>query len=157
MNNIETDSKDTGVQSGQMGKVKIIVAHYYGDPLRRIFVAIAVISVLVIPLWGNLLPFGTFFELLSALLLVLLAGLTNPHSPTVAVINTLVSATGALLLEMAAIDFYHSQSFLLFAIRETTAILFLFSLYFAVKTLRAMLLKQVGHLPEQGEFNDLKK
>lgn len=157
MSGTETDSRDTSAQSGQIGKAKMLVAHYYGDPLRRIFVAIAVISVIVIPLWGPLLPFGTFFELLSALLLVLLAGLTNPHSPTVAVINTIVSALGALLLEMAAIDFYHSQSFLLFAIRETTAILFLFSLYFAVKTLRAMLLKQVGHLPEKGEFDDTKK
>lgn len=134
-----------------------LVAHYYGDPVRRIFVAIALISVIVTPLWGNLLPFGTSFELASAIFLIVLAGLTNPHSPIVTVISALVAGIGAFLLEMTAIDFYESQSFLIFIIRETAVILFLFALYFAIKTLRAMLLKQVGQAARKNEFAGTEK
>lgn len=151
MNTQMTPNASSNAQE-QATNAKRSVPHYYGDPLRRLFVAIAVLSVVVIPLWGDLLPFGTFFELGGALFLVILAGLTNPHSPTVAIIDALVAGIGALLLETAAINFFHTQSIILFLVRETGAILFLFALYFAVKTMRAMLLKQVGHQTEQGEF-----
>lgn len=147
-------NEDFGIanQTKLPGKLKKAVPHYYGDYVRKLFVAIAILSVLVIPLWGNLLPFGTFFELGAAVFLVVLAGLTNPHSRTVALINVLVAGAGAFLLEMAAIEFYGSQSFALFLARESATILFLLALYFAVKTMRAMFLKQVGHEAKKDEF-----
>lgn len=133
------------------------VPHYHGDPVRQLFVFIAVLSAVVLPLWGNLLPFGTMFQIVGALILVLLAGLTNPHGTIVAIVDVVFAAAGAFLFEAAAIYFYDVDPMKLFLVREIVAILFLFALYFSVKTLRAMLLGQVGHIAPQGEFEKTKQ
>ncbi|MES2014674.1 MAG: hypothetical protein V4437_02570 [Patescibacteria group bacterium] len=133
------------------------VPHYHGDEIRKLFVTTAVISSLAIPIWGNLLPFGLLVELGGALALVLLAGLTNPHSVFFALLNTAIAGAGTFFLETSAIYYYHSESFMLFAIREVCALLLLFSFYYSVKTLRAMLLRQVGHQAPSGEFDPPEK
>jgi len=80
------------------------IPHYYGDYVRALFLGAAVLSAVVIPVFGNLLPFGTFVQVLSALLLVLLAGLTNPHSRMLILYDTIISGVGVLLLESIAIS-----------------------------------------------------
>lgn len=133
------------------------VPHYHGDAIRKLFVACALLSLFVIPLWGNLLPFGLMFELGTIILLVLFAGLTNPHGKFILALDTLIAGTGAFLLEAAAIDFYGTESIMLFIAREIAAILLLLAFYFSVKTLRALMLGQVGHMARVGEFDESKK
>lgn len=133
------------------------VPHYYGDRIREIFLAIAVLSIVVLPLWDNVLPLSIRTQLLGALLLVFLAGLTNPHSKLIMILNVCVAGIGAFLYETTAIYFYDTDSIILFMIREIAAILFLFALYFGVKSARSMLLGIVGHTTLAGEFDTDKK
>jgi hypothetical protein len=118
--------------------------HYYGDYVRQIFVACAVLMAIALPLWGNLLPsFPVFIEVSAIVVLVALAGLTTPRSKIIMMINAVLAGVGALLLEYAAIINYSDETFLIFTAREAVAVLLLFALYFSVKTVRAMSLKQV--------------
>lgn len=133
------------------------IPHYYGDYVRTLFVAVAVLSSVAIPVLGDLLPFGTAVQVLSALLLVLLAGLTHPHSIILFMYNIAVSAIGVVLLESAAISLYHTDSFELFLAREAAALLMLFAFYFSVKTLRAMSAGKLGKLDRPWEFEDSKE
>lgn len=133
------------------------VPHYYGDRVRELFLAIAVLSIVVLPLWDNVLPLSIRMQLLGALLLVFLAGLTNPHSKLIMILNVCVAGIGAFLFETTAIYFYGTDSIILFMVREVAAILFLFALYFGVKSLRSMLLGVVGHTTLPGEFDTNKK
>lgn len=132
------------------------IPHYYGDYVRQLFLGCAVLSAVAIPVWGNLVPFGTVVQVASALLLVLLAGITNPHSKMVMLYNVVVSGTGVLLLESAAISFYSVDSTGLFVCREAAAIALLFAFYFGIKTLRAMSLGKVGRQERPWEFEERK-
>ncbi len=133
------------------------VPHYHGDGVRVCFIATAILSVVVIPIWGEVLPFGLFAEVGSIILLVFLAGLTNPHSKLILGADVLVAGVGAFLLEIAAVSFYSQQSFVLFAAREMGVVFLLFALYHGVKTIRAMFLGQIGHIPSRNEFDTLHK
>ena len=132
------------------------IPHYYGDYVRALFLGAAVLSVVAIPLFGDLLPFGTFAQVGSALLLVLLAGLTNPHSRMLMIYDVVVSGIGVFLLESAAILLYTADTPELFAAREAAALALLFAFYFSVKTLRAMSLGKVGRMERPWEFEDVK-
>jgi len=130
------------------------IEHYYGDYVRALFLGAAVLSAVAIPLFGDLLPFGTFVQVGSALLLVLLAGLTNPHSRVLMVYDVVVSGLGVFLLESAAISFYAADTAQLFAAREVGALALLFAFYFSIKTLRAMMLGKVGKMEKPWEFEN---
>jgi len=130
------------------------IEHYYGDYVRALFLGAAVLSAVAIPLFGDLLPFGTFVQVGSALLLVLLAGLTNPHSRVLMVYDVVVSGLGVFLLESAAISFYAADTAQLFAAREVAALALLFAFYFSIKTLRAMMLGKVGKMEKPWEFEN---
>ncbi len=129
------------------------IPHYYGDHVRMLFLGAALVSFIVMPLWGNLLPFGTFAQVAAGLLLVLLAGLTHPRGKVVLLINAFFAGVSVFLLESMAITHYASESLELFLAREASAILLLVAFYFSVKTFRALQLGKIGKSERLGEFN----
>src|SRR3989344_2428276 len=143
----------TGMKNDYLFRIHDI-EHYYGDYVRALFLGAAVLSAVAIPLFGDLLPFGTFAQVGSALLLVLLAGLTNPHSRMLMIYDVVVSGIGVFLLESAAILLYTADTPELFAAREAAALALLFAFYFSVKTLRAMSLGKVGKMEKPWEFEN---
>lgn len=130
------------------------IPHYYGDFVRVLFITVAVLAAVAVPLLGDLLPFGTLVQVLSILLLVLLAGLTHPHSVIVFWYNVCVSALAVVLLQYTAVSLYETDSFGLFLAREAGAISMLFAFYYSVKTLRAMSEGKLGKLERPWEFED---
>lgn len=120
------------------------VPHYYGDHVRLLFLLTALVSLVAIPVFGDLLPFGSLIEVASAILLVLLAGLTNPRGRMVTFYNMLVSGLGLFFLESAAISFYNVQSTGIFLAREAAAVMLLIAFYFSVKTFRAISQGKLG-------------
>ena len=130
------------------------IPHYHGDIVRVLFFAATGLAFIGIPLWGHLLPFGTAFEVIGGIILIILAGLASPHSRWVMVASTIAAAFGALLLESTAISYHSHDSFILLIVRETGALLLIAALYFSVKTLRAMVQGTIGELPRPWEFED---
>ncbi len=120
------------------------IPHYYGDYVRQLFLASAILSAVAIPIWGDLIPFGTLFQITCSVVLVVLAGLMNPRSKLLMLSCIIFSTLGILVLENAAISLYSVQSFALFVVREITTLLLVFALYFSVKTFRAMSLEIIG-------------
>src|SRR5690348_7517334 len=112
------------------------IAHYYGDFVRQLFIFSAILLAVAIPIGGDLLPFGLFFQIATVIVLVVLAGLTAPKSETVLLMDALVAGLGLLLVEGMAISNYQSQSFLVFLTREAVAVMLLFALYYSIKTIR---------------------
>ncbi|MDP3646326.1 MAG: hypothetical protein Q8R25_04525 [bacterium] len=130
------------------------IPHYWGDSVRVLFVTAAALAIVAIPLFGDLLPYGSRIEIISAVVLVILAALTNPHSQSIMIINAVVAAVGVVLYEQAAVSLYSGDGPLLFVARGTVALLLLFALYFSVKTIRSMMLHKIGHAETFGEFVD---
>ncbi len=123
------------------------IPHYHGDSVRQLFVVVALIFVVVVPLSGDLLPMGqqgSLVQIAIALGLVVLAGFTSPRSMTSIILDLAAAFLGAFFLEAAAISFYRTDSWFLLFAREASAAMLLFALYFSVKTLRAMLVGSIG-------------
>ncbi len=114
------------------------IPHYYGDYVRQLFLAIAAILVVVIPIWKDFLPVNILIEISAIVALVILAGLTNPSKKWTIVFDTVLAALGVVAFETAAVSMWSGTSFFLFGMREVVSLLFLFALYFSIKTLRSM-------------------
>jgi hypothetical protein len=105
------------------------------------------------PLFGDLLPIGTLGGIGLILGLTLFAGITNPHSKILMVLNIAISAGAIFLFQNAAILYFSLDGPLLFIFREACVILFLIAFYEGVKSLRSMLLGTIGHGSSPGEFD----
>jgi hypothetical protein len=129
------------------------VPHYYGDSVRNMFIASAVIYAIALPLFGSLLPFNIYVGIGIVLLLVFLAGITNPHSKFLMFANVLVAGIGVYLMQTAAVSFFNQDSSILFILRQAVVILLLIAFYDSVKTARNMLIGKIGITPAPDEFN----
>ena len=130
------------------------IPHYYGDYVRVLFIAVAGLSFVVTPLWGDLLPFPIVIQVAAALLLVLLAGLTSPRGMFIMVANATIAAISIVLLESAAIvlRMVGPNAQQLFIAREIGVLLLLGALYFSMKTIRGMMAGKTGHPDSPIEF-----
>lgn len=129
------------------------IPHYYGDYVRSLFIAMAVLSFVVIP-FGDLLPFGIIPQVGASLLLVLLAALMSPRGVMLMLMSATVAGVSVVLLESYAIMLRSAQSTEIFLAREAGVLLMLGALYFSVKTVRAMLSGKIGHADSPLEFDD---
>lgn len=130
------------------------IPHYYGDHVRRIFIGLAAAILIFAPFWSNYASFTLPFEILGAVIIVILAALTNPKNSLVMMGNSIAAAIGVILNETIALFAYLDGSIFIFFGREALAFSFIFALYFALKTVRAMRLGQIGKREPPGEFRE---
>lgn len=129
------------------------VRHYYGDLVRILFVIMAVLIGIGVPLSDNL-PLGLALGIPTALVLVVLAGYTNPHGKVVLMLNAIVAGAGVFLIEVFAVAAYSAGNLPLFAVLELAWLLCVAALYYSVKTVRASRMHKIGSIDGVGEFND---
>lgn len=99
--------------------------------------------ILGLPLINGLIPVSVHISIFSILILIFIAGLTNPAQKWVSIVDSLVSSIGFVVFEyFAVVTFSQSEDFLLFLINQTLAVLFLFAFYFATKTVRGFLVRE---------------
>ena len=130
------------------------IPHYYGDYVRILFFIAAALGAFTVPVWGSVLPIGTFPQVVGIVILVLLAGLTNPHGTMVLWADTIVSAIGVLFIENTAISLYSIDEIAIFFVREVLVLLLLVAMYYSIKTVRAMTQHEIGHTMRVGEFDE---
>lgn len=132
-------------------KIKQIFSlrHYYGDTVRSLFLIAAIIIFLMVPFGGSSEPKLAILLIASSIILTLFAGLTNPKTKAVAVIDSVISALGCFIFESLAISAYRASSLMTdtaFFVLQVLAIIFLLALYFSIKTVRGM--NQTDDRPE---------
>lgn len=128
------------------------IAHYYGDYVRQIFIVTAAIMLITAPFIIERAPVLLPFEIGGAIILAILAALTNPKKTWVLMADALVAGVGVLVFEILALGAYNAGSMIVFILLEAITLAFLFALYFSLKTLRAMMHGQIGKRPKYGEF-----
>lgn len=114
------------------------IRHYHGDNVRVLFVVSAVVLI-VAQSTGAELPLSTTGAVISAVLLVVVAGITNPAQGWIHWLNAFIAIIGTLLFGTAAIDRYRSGLNIFdssFAYIEALALLSLIALYFTTRTIR---------------------
>ncbi len=128
------------------------VPHYYGDYVRRLFLGAAVLMFVFVPLFGFVAPMLLPIQIFGAVILITLGALTNPKKRSILMLDALASAIGIILFEVIALSSYTSGDGLGFFAHEVLAFTFMFSLYFSLKTVRAMEMGLLGKEPMPGEF-----
>lgn len=117
------------------------IPHYHGDAVRMLFVVGAVVLIIA-QSTGAVLPLSTGGTIITAILLVIMAGITNPAQYWIHWMNAAVAVMGTLVFGTAAINHYRAGSNIFdpsFVYIETIALLSLFALYFTTRTIRGLL------------------
>lgn len=114
--------------------------HYYGDLVRKLFMAAAVVMLVSLPVFSKEIDTSLVLSLMGILLVSLAAGYMSPVSKTSAWFNVLIAAGGLFVFELAAVQAYVPTNGVtsFFLVNQALAVLFLFSLYFGVKTARGI-------------------
>ena len=120
------------------------ISHYYGDSVRQLLLAAAALMLIGMPFYTDDLSVELPFIIIAAVVLVIVAALTSPMKSAVISADVVVSGVGLVIFEIWAILGYGESTTVQFVLREALAVLFLFALYFSTKTLRSMLLNQIG-------------
>ena len=126
--------------------------HYYGDYVRKLFVAAAALMLVLAPFFGGFLPLTLPFEIIGAVVLVAFGALTNPKKQWVVAGDVLLAGTLIIAYEGIALYAYLQNDVLVFFTREALVVIFVFAFYFSMKTLRAMMQHQIGKREPPGEF-----
>ena len=119
--------------------------HYYGYILRILYLTSAILMLLLLPFLTDYIPVSTYLALIIVLALGIVAGATNPAQKWVAILDTIIALGGVFIFGYYAIDSYITYSIvnLYFWANQIQAVLFLFALYFSVKTVRGFFLKNI--------------
>lgn len=127
--------------------------HYYGDVVRVFFVAVAILTGLSIPFSGDIAA-AVLSGVPAIVVLLVLAGLTNPHGKIVLILNVLASAAGLIFTQLIALSSYAGENYIFFALFEFMSVLLMAALYFSVKNVRAMVTNKIGRVEGVGEFDE---
>ena len=116
-------------------------AHYYGDIVRKLFIAASLIMISTLPFFTDLIGVPFIISIIMVMIVAFLAGLQSPNKHWVTRINTIVAAVGCGLFQYKAIAYYiistpFTISWLFFTINQVLAILFLIAFYYSSKTMR---------------------
>jgi len=117
------------------------IPHYHGDEARTVFVVSAIVLV-VAQSTGADLPLSTTGAVVSAAILVIAAGITNPATLWIHWFDGLLAFAGTFLFGTAAVDHYRAGISLFnpsFTYLEALALLSLIGLYFTTQTIRGIL------------------
>lgn len=129
------------------------ISHYYGDTVRQFFVGIAVLIGICMPFSGNL-QLAAAYAVPAVVVLIVLAGLTNPHGGIILTADAIASVVGFLMAELVAIAAYNNGAYIPLAILECISVLFLVTSYYSIKTVRAMMMHKIGHPERRDEFDE---
>jgi len=127
-------------------KENLLRMHYYGDLVRVFFLIDGILMLVSIPVFNDFLPVPAVISIAAVFFLVFVAGLTNPASKQVIILNVVASALSLIVFEYYAVQAYANfgvttKLTFLFLVNQLLALVFLVALYFSVKTARGVFLK----------------
>jgi len=128
-----------------MGNINVTPwPHYYGDIVRKLFFAAAVIMFVSLPFLNTQLPIALSMSVLVIVIIGLFAGLTSPVKPFTIFTDMVVSVIAALVFEYYSVITFQSNSAtsLLFWAYMVLGLIFLVALYYSTKSVRAMMLER---------------
>lgn len=113
------------------------IAHYHGDYVRVLFVAAAILM-LIMQFTGNSVFASPAILIVFVAILAIAAGITNPVQRTIHWVNLLISFTGLAIFGTIAAQRLHSigSFFTHDGITGIIAVMFLGALYLATRTVR---------------------
>lgn len=115
--------------------------HYYGDKVRILYITMSFVMLVSSPFVKNLLPFPAFLSIFAFLLLTIIAGVINPKTKSIIILNFIVSVILVIVFGKEAIITYDGNiKNIFFLLNFALSIGSLFALYYSSKTVRGIML-----------------
>ena len=130
------------------------ITHYYGDVVRELFLGGAALMLVASPLYADSLQMEFPFIVLGSLVAVALAAFTNPHKRLSSIGDCVVSGAIVVIYGVWGLSGYDMINPIAFVLRLAIAVIFLFAFYYALKTVRAFSLHQIGKWDRFDEFQE---
>lgn len=128
-----------------------LIKHYYGNLVRVIFIAGAVLMVIGLPTMTRILDLPVALSIAGIVVLVVAAGFTNPAVQVSLVANAVISIIYTIAFAYVAWHLYTNrsvhQSFLV--VNQIATIAFLVASYFSVKSWRGALVQEIAEKNEK--------
>ncbi len=143
-----------GMSTGWFAEQRLFpgINHYYGDSARQLMLGAVAVMMLGAPFYADSLRAEFPLEIIAAVLIVGFAALTNPFKRGIVMGDAVLTGVGAAIFGTWAFLGYGHVDSIAFLLRDVIALLFLFAFYFSLKTLRAMILHQIGKPDSSAEF-----
>lgn len=111
---------------------------YHGDSVRSLFLVAAFIMTALLPLFAVRIEESVVFSVSCIIILSVAAGLTSPKQKLSGYLNAIIALGGVIVFETRAVALFtqYQQSDFFFVTNQILALIFVASLYFAIKTLR---------------------
>lgn len=123
--------------------MKMDLSHYYGDIVRYLFLGAGLIMVISLPVFDAYIDVPLIISVICIAILGIAAGFTNPKQLVSSVVNFVISVIGFVIFLYTGVYNYQHQigndKFVLTTL--ILAAIFIFAVYFSMKTLRAELLR----------------
>jgi hypothetical protein len=119
------------------------IPHYHGDAVRALFFLAALILIIA-QSTGAELPLSTGLTVMTAAVLVVAAGITNPAQRWIHWVNAALAVLGVVVFGTTVVERYRTgtgTSGPTFIFLEALALLSLIALYFVVRTIRGLVMK----------------
>ncbi len=123
--------------------------HYYGDIVRRLFLAAGVVMIFSLPFVYQFIPLPFILSILTIFGVVFFAGLLSPIQRWLIVHNVMISAGPFILFEFYAVSAYLAADESFFLVNQVLALIFIFALYFSSKTVRGTVINNSKDLEEK--------
>src|SRR3989344_1708187 len=117
--------------------LKKILPHYYGNPVRSLFMVAAIIMLTTLPMFNEFMVMPTVFSIMCILVLGLTAGVTNPLLYWDAWVNVLVACVGFVATTAYAVSAWNRNQESFFLTDVILSFIFMLAVYLSVKTLRS--------------------
>ncbi|HUQ30323.1 MAG TPA: hypothetical protein VM103_02265 [Candidatus Paceibacterota bacterium] len=118
--------------------------HYHGSTVRALLITSAIV-LLIGATTGSDLPLSGSGSVISAIVLMVVAGITNPEQEWIHWVNEFLTVLLTIVFGTNAIEYYHRGGSVLdhsFFFTEVLSIIFLVTLYFTTKTVRGFHLRK---------------
>lgn len=120
-------------------------AHYYGDSVRQCLLLAAVIMLITLPIFNDLISLPLTLSIGVIVAIGLAAGMTNPVQFNTNVLDLVVSVVGFCAFEYEAVRMFNlavsAKEWWLFAADQAIAVIFFIALYLSSKTVRAKMIR----------------
>ena len=121
------------------------ITHYYGETVRQLFLAAAVLMLVGAPLYAEDIALQGPELVIAAIVLAIVAGVMSPQMRLAKLASIIVSIVGAIIFELWALTGYLATGVpsIAFLIRQAIALVFFLALYLSIKTSSADIDRQL--------------
>ncbi len=115
--------------------------HYYGDIVRKLFIAGGVLMLAALPFFHEYVPYPLMASIVAILVIGFFAGIVAPAQKWPIILNAVIAAIAFTVFEYYAVTAYMQLEYWFSTVNQVLAVIFFAGFYYGVKSARGLWVK----------------